>query len=241
MLRSPLRPSSSLPSRFVRFARAATFALALCGPGAVFAADYTDIWWTPGEGGWGMNAIQSENFMFVTFFIYGVDHKPTWYSAELSLDSSGAYSGPLYLTAGTYYALPWNTGDATSAQQVGSASFRPNTSNTYQATMTYVVDGVGTVVKAVERQTLTAITIGGLYTGGMSASQTSCNNASSNGAYTGTYGLQVTQTNAGAVTLSFTYPNYACQMTGVLALHGGQYTIGGADYRGLTFQTLGQQ
>jgi hypothetical protein len=42
--------------------------------------------------------------------------------------------------------------------------------------------------------------------------------------------LQVTQTNAGAVTLSFTYPTYACQMTGTLALHGGQYTITGASY-----------
>ena len=178
MLRSPLRPSSSLASRLVRFARAATIALALCGPGAALAADYTDIWWTPSESGWGMNVIQSENFMFVTFFIYGADHKPTWYTADLSLDSSGAYSGSLYATTGTYYALPWSTGDAT-AQQVGSASFRPSTSNTYQATMTYVVSGVGTVVKAVERQTLTAITIGGLYTGGMSASQTNCNNSSS--------------------------------------------------------------
>jgi hypothetical protein len=226
MLRSLLRPSSS---PFIRFARAAAFALALCSPGAVLAADYTDIWWTPGEGGWGMNVIQSENFLFVTFFIYGVDHKPTWYTADLSLDNTGAYSGSLYANTGTYYALPWNTGDATE-QQVGTASFRPSTSNAYQATMTYVVNGIGTVVKSVERQTLTAITIGGLYTGGMSASQTSCNNASDNGSYTRTYGLQVTQTNAGAVTLLFTYPNYACQMTGSLALHGGQYTIAGASY-----------
>jgi hypothetical protein len=230
MLQSPLRPPSSFPSRFVRFARATAFALALFSPGIVLAADYTDIWWTPSESGWGVNVVQSETFMFVTFFIYGADHKPTWYTAELSLDNTGAYSGPLYLTAGTYYALPWNAGDATSAQQVGSASFRPSTSNAYQATLTYVVNGVGTVIKSVERQTLTTITIGGLYTGGLSAAQTSCNTSSDNGSYTNTYGLQVTQTNAGAVTLSFTYPTYACQITGVLAQHGGQYTITGASY-----------
>lgn len=230
MHQSPLRSSPLPRSRFVRFALAAAFALAIASPNIALAADYTDIWWNRGEGGWGMNVVQSENFMFVTFFIYGVDNKPTWYSAELSLDSNGAYSGPLYLTAGTYYALPWNVGDVTSAQQVGSASFRPSTSNAYQATMTYVVNGVGTIVKSVERQTLTSITIGGVYTGGMSASQTNCNDTSGNGSYTGTYGLQVTQSNAGAVTLSFTYPTYACQITGTLAQHGGQYTISGASY-----------
>ena len=230
MRQSPLRPSPLLWSRLARLALAAAFSLALASPNIALAADYTDIWWTPTEAGWGMNVVQSENFLFVTFFIYGVDHKPTWYSAELSLDSNGAYSGPLYSTAGTYYALPWNVGDVTSAQQVGAASFRPSTSNAYQATMTYVVNGVGTIVKSVERQTLTSITIGGLYTGGMSASQTGCSNASSNGSYTGTYGLQVTPTNAGAVTLSLTYPTYACQITGALAQHGGQYTISGASY-----------
>jgi hypothetical protein len=230
MVQSPLRPPSSLSSRFVRFAHAAAFALALCSPNAVLAADYTDIWWTPGESRWGTNVVQSENVMFVTFFIYGVDRKPTWYTAQLSLDNTGAFSGPLYLTASTYYALPWNTGDATSAQQVGSASFRPSTSNTYQATLTYAINGAGAVIKSIERQTLTTITIGGLYTGGMSASQTGCNDSSNNGSYTGTYGLQVTQTSAGAVTLLFSYPTYACTMTGTLAQHGGQYTITGASY-----------
>ena len=198
---------------------------------AAHAADYTDLWWVPTESGWGANVVQSDNFMFVTFFIYGQDHKPTWYSADLSLDASGAYTGGLYATTGTYYAQPWNTGDVGAAQQVGNAAFRPSASNAYQATLTYVVDGVGTVTKAIERQPLTPPIIGGQYTGGISALQTSCNNSASNGAYKSTYDLQLTQPNVAAATFVFTYPTYACTLSGALTQHGRQYTMSGATYR----------
>ena len=87
------------------------------------------------------------------------------------------------------------------------------------------------VTKAVERQPFTAPAIGGQYTGGLSAAQTSCNNSSSNGAYNATYNLQVTQTNAGVAIFTFTYPTYACTLSGTLALHGRQYTISGASYK----------
>src|SRR5437764_6313264 len=169
--------------------------------------------------------------MFLTFFIYGQDHKPTWYTAGLVLGSPGAYSGGLYATTGTYYAQPWNPIDAGAAQQVGDASFRPSSTNAYQATLTYVVNGVGTVTKAIERQPLTPPTIGGQYTGGLSAAQTSCNNSSDNGAFKATYDLQVTQTVAGAATFTFAYPTYACTLSGTLVQHGRQYVIPAADYK----------
>ena len=196
------------------------------------AADYTDLWWIPAESGWGVNVLHTDNFMFLTFFIYGQDHnKPTWYSADLLLDASGAFTGGLYATTGTYYAQPWNTGDVGTAQQVGNVSFRPSTTNTYEATLIYVVDGVGTVTKAVSRFPLTPPIIGGQYTGGISALQTSCNNSGSNGAYKLTYDLQVAQSNAGAATFTFTYPTYACTLSGNLVQHGRQYTISGATYK----------
>jgi len=194
------------------------------------AADYTDLWWIPDESGWGVNVVQTDNFMFLTFFIYGRDNKPTWYSAQLTLDSTGAYSGGLYSTTGTYYAQPWNPGDRGAAQQVGNASFRPSSANAYAATLTYVVDGM-IITKSVERLPFTRPTIGGQYTGGKSATQTSCNNSSSNGAYKATYDLQVTQTTAGAATFTFAYPTYACTLSGALALHGRQYGISGAEYK----------
>ena len=41
------------------------------------AADYTDIWYLPAESGWGVNMVQSDNFIFATFFIYGPGTPPS--------------------------------------------------------------------------------------------------------------------------------------------------------------------
>ena len=59
----------------------------------VGAIDYTDLYYVPGEEGWGVNVVQSDDFLFLTFFIYGPDNKPTWYTAQLTLDASGNYNG----------------------------------------------------------------------------------------------------------------------------------------------------
>src|SRR5205814_1086009 len=46
-----------------------------------YAIDYSDMWWLPAESGWGVNFTQNEGVIFMTFFIYGPDHQPTWYVA----------------------------------------------------------------------------------------------------------------------------------------------------------------
>src|SRR5215468_1975894 len=68
------------------------------------AADFTDLWFDRDESGWGVNIVQSDTFLFVTFFIYGKGNSPTWYTAQLTANGQGAYTGGLYLTQGTYYA-----------------------------------------------------------------------------------------------------------------------------------------
>ena len=70
------------------------------------AADYTDIWYNPAEPGWGVNLVQSDNFLFATFFIYAQNGSPTWYTAQLTWDGS-KFTGGLYATAGTWFAVPW--------------------------------------------------------------------------------------------------------------------------------------
>lgn len=217
---------SSRSSRVLRAAR--LLALTVLFPLPAYATDYTDLWWTPSEAGWGMNIVQSDNFMFLTFFIYGPDNKPTWYTADLSLDAQGAYSGGLYATTGTYYAKPWNTGDAIPPISVGSAQFKPSADNSYEATLTYVVNGVGTVVKQIERQSLTSINLAGLYSGGLAGRQSGCSNS---GSYKNTYDLTVTQTGGGAMSLAFTFPTYACTLNGTLVQHGKQYTVTDAEYK----------
>lgn len=193
------------------------------------AADFTDIWYIPAESGWGVNVVQSNAFMFVTFFIYGADKKPTWYSANLTADGSGAYSGKLYATTGTYYALPWNPADLTQTE-VGTATFQPTSNAT--ATLTYILTaGSVTVTKSIQRQTLTAIPLGGLYIGGQ-AGQYAGANCAARGSYTDTLRLQAVQ-NGNAITLSFTYDasGQACTLAGTMAQFGKVYTVPGATYQ----------
>jgi hypothetical protein len=204
------------------------------------AADYTDLWFIPAESGWGVNVVQSDNFMFLTFFIYGMDGKPTWYTADLAWDGM-AYSGGLYLTQGTYFPLPWNPANS-STQQVGTAQFLPNALNAYQATLTYTVNGVGTVVKAIERQSLTIIAIAGSYVGGQAGGYTSCSQSNQNGGYTDNFNLDVTQQTNGIATLTFDYSQAGatCVLSGPLEQHGQLYRIAGASYQctgGLQYST----
>ena len=194
------------------------------------AADYTDIWYVPTEPGWGANVVQSDLFLFVTFFVYGVDGRPTWYAGNLTWDGA-AYSGGLYLTQGTHWALPWN-GASYLANSVGTARFTPSALNVYQATLTWTVTGVGTVTKAVERQTLTSIALGGEYIGGQTGGYTSCSTASLNTSYTDRYTLAVAQA-SGVATFTFVYADSGatCTMSGRLEQHGQTYRIPGATYQ----------
>src|SRR5256885_16653834 len=84
-------------------------AVLLCvAAGRAAAVDYTDIWYIPAEAGWGVNVVQSDAFLFITFFIYGSDGKPTWFVGNVTTQDAGRnFNGQLFSTTGTYYLLPW--------------------------------------------------------------------------------------------------------------------------------------
>src|ERR1700730_8981060 len=155
------------------------------------AVDYTDIWYNPSESGWGVNVVQSDTFLFMTFFIYGADNKPTWFTAQVNEDASGNFNGTLFATTGTYYILPWV---GVTASPVGSASFQPQ--GPYIAKLVYIVTGVGTVTKIIQRQPLTAITIGGNYVGGVVIARSLCAN-SGNGTVTANISISQPLNNVG--------------------------------------------
>src|SRR4029453_13984971 len=74
------------------------------------ADDYTDIWWAGGvEDGWGINLIQSQDFIFATFFVYGPApaKTPIWYAGNLTRRENGSFSGGLYQTTGTGLGATW--------------------------------------------------------------------------------------------------------------------------------------
>jgi|SRR5450755_1010367 hypothetical protein len=138
------------------------------------AVDYTDIWYNPAESGWGANVVESDGFLFITFFIYGADSKPVWYTGQVTQDASSNFNGTLYATTGTYFILPWAGASATPA---GTVSFQPL--GPYTAKLVYTVNGVGSVTKTIQRQPLTPFAIAGDYTGGLVLTQSQCANSGS--------------------------------------------------------------
>lgn len=208
--------------------------LVLCAflVGAAFradASDYTDIWYIPAEGGWGVNVVQSDDFLFLTFFIYGADNKPTWYTAQLTRDASGNFNGKLYATTGTYYAMPWKASDVV-VTEVGTASFQPT--SPYTARLIYILTASPvTVTKLVQRQSLTKITIGGTYVGTQAGTISGCSNGSINGSYVDDFDLNVTQFTDSTVTFTFQYLNFTCTLSGTLTQFGKLYTIPTTAYK----------
>ncbi len=69
--------------------------------------------------------------IFATFYIYGADNKPVWYTAVMNWDGATTYSGTLFSEQGTYFGAPWNPADM-NEQPAGTATFIPSTANNYQ-------------------------------------------------------------------------------------------------------------
>lgn len=215
--------------------------LAACAfPMPAAATDFTDIWYVADEPGWGVNIVQSDAFLFATFFIYGADEKPTWYTAQLTWDGT-RYAGNLYATQGSPWSAPWNPSDHPPAQQVGVASFQPDAQTAYRGTLAYAVNGTGAVTRTITRQSLTQIGVAGSYLGAQAGAYAGCAAGAGDGPYTDRYALTVTQSAANAAILRFTYDSGAtCTLAGTLQQYGQLYEMIGASYQctgNLTFAT----
>jgi hypothetical protein len=194
------------------------------------AIDYTDVYYNPAESGWGFFVVQSNTFQFLAFFIYGSDGQPTWYTAQLTDDGTGTYTGAVYATTGTYFPQPWNPAQLT-VSAVGTATFQPT--DIYHATFTYTINGVGTVMKTVQRQTLMSYVLSGNYSGSMSGSISGCSNPAGNDpAFRGRYVLTVTQVGDQSATVTFTFVDnnhngLVCTVSGPLTHLGRLYQMPG--------------
>jgi hypothetical protein len=198
------------------------------------AVDYTDLWVSQSELGWGVNFDQSDNFIFATFFLYGPNQQPTWYSGELTLGTNGVWSGPLYLSAGSYFGAPWLAAQKT-ILQVGTVTFTPSSS--YAGTLTYNVGNVN-VAKVISRLTLTTIALGGAYSGAWISVYSSCNDPAQNGSLREFYDLSVTQNIGGQLQLDFSLANGTCRMAGTYIQDGQLYRVPNGAYTcGTSFST----
>jgi hypothetical protein len=201
------------------------------------AGYYTDIWYKASESGWGVNLVQTDSYIFATFFIYGKDGKPTWYVASLDYDNvSKSFKGDVFATTGTFFGIPWVAANATDAK-VGTASFKPSAENAYQGTLSYTVTGVGSATNVIERQSLTAPTLAGSYAGGQMGFYSQCTKPSDDSAYRDYYDLKVTHAANNNATFIFDYrradgtSGFSCTLSGALIQNGQLYRIANATYK----------
>ena len=199
------------------------------------ASNYTDVYFVPAESGWGVFVVQTNTFQFLAFFIYDKNRNPTWYTAQLNDDSTGKYTGALYATSGTFFAQAWNPAQLT-INQVGTVTFAPM--NNFQATLTYTVNGVGTVVKTIQRQTLTSEALSGNYSGSLGGSISGCANPANNvPSFNYRFNLTVTQADNSSATFIFSVVaanempvNAVCTLTGAITQGGLLYSMPNASY-----------
>jgi hypothetical protein len=202
-------------------------------------ADFTDLWYTFGENAWGVNFNQADNFIFATFFIYGADQQPTWYTGQMTLGTNGVWSGPLFRSTGSYFGTAWSEAQKTIVQ-VGTVTFTPSSS--YAGTLTYNVGDVN-VAKVVSRLTLQTIALGGNYAGAQLSVFSNCNDGSLNGSVRSFFDLAATQTTTGGLQLDFTPPGGggSCRMAGSYIQDGQLYRVPNGAYTcGTSFSTTVQ-
>ena len=166
----------------------------LCSPFAfanTFTTDLTDLWWNANESGWGVTATHQREVVFLTFFIYGTDNRPTFYTATATYAGqagSGAliFSGPMYQTTGPWFGNFFNP-NAVSVRQVGNVTF---TAFVDAATLTYSVDGT-VVTKSVTRQTFRNNDLTGSYAGIVRETDAGCANPNNNGTVESVVGVSI--------------------------------------------------
>ena len=169
--------------------------LCLCSPLAfanTFTTDLTDLWWNANESGWGVTATHQREVVFLTFFVYGVDSRATFYTGQATYTgqaSSGAliFSGPMYETRGPWLGIPFNPNLVT-IREVGTVTFAAFVD---AATLTYSVDGT-VVTKALTRQTFKNNDLTGSYAGVVRQASSGCSLPANNTTLESVVGVSIT-------------------------------------------------
>jgi hypothetical protein len=206
------------------------------------AEGFSDAWVPLGEAGSGTFLVQSETFIFLAFFVFDANGQPIWFSCQLTRDANGVtYSGGLYKSTGTYYALPWDPSQK-GITAVGNCTFAP--SDNYNATLTYTLNGGQPIVKNIQRFPLLPFNLAGVYSGSAAGAISGCQDPTLNdAALRARYVLAVTANGDQSATLTFTFVDnvhngLVCTVSGPLTHYGREYQLNGqASCTGLGLNT----
>jgi hypothetical protein len=217
--------------RTIRHLLAAFALLAVCFSAvparASLGTNFTDMWWTPTESGWGVSVHQQYATMFLTFYVYGSDGKPVWYSGSADYNSSTQlFSGDLYRSSGPWFGGAFNPA-AVSRVKVGTIQFDATSVDT--ATLSYSVDGT-TVVKSIERTFWAFEDFTAEYYGGLDYSVSGCSDPTSNGYFEQFGPLHVDHSLVNSMTLvaHSQFTTATCTFTGAYTQAGHMGAVTGS-------------
>ena len=199
-----------------------------------FATDASDVWWNENEGGWGVNVIQENDILFLSFFLYGSNNQPTWYSASNvqftgQSGSSLVYSGEVVQTTGPWFGVPFNSSQV-GRRTAGTVTFTLTSINA--ATLNLAVDGV-TLNKQLTRYTWRTNDISGTYIGAQVGTYSGCSPSSLNG-YSEAGSTYIISQSGSSISIQEVAQGATCTYTGTYVQRGrmgsssnGQYSCTG--------------
>lgn len=223
--------------RLGRFAgRAAAFAGLLAAAFAARATNFQDLWWNPAENGWGVQIVQQDDTLFLTWFIYDAAGRPTWVVSDSVVRSTAPlpqgttmYTGRVVAATGTFFGAPaW----APITPRLAGNNLSITFTDARTGSLTYTIDGT-TVTKPITRQLLANINLTGTYYGGLSRSASGCINPLLNGSSVNTATYSVTHAPATGSLSVTEIGGTACRFTGTTQQYGslieasGNYTCAG--------------
>ena len=114
-------------------------------PNLAAATNYQDLWWTPGEDGWGVNFAHQGDQLFATWYTYdqknlGLSNPPMWLSALMPRQgTTNVFTGPLKRTSGPRFDNYKASDVVQPIPTVGTATVTFTDGN--HATFAYTIDG----------------------------------------------------------------------------------------------------
>jgi len=204
---------------------------------AAYTTDLSDIWWNTSQSGMGYQITQNNDFLFVTFYVFGPDNKPLWYVAQLTHTGNFVFTGDVYYGNGPSFAGATYDPSTVTRTKVGTATFTAQLIN--QGTLAYSISQNigGTTFSKNASTTITRLTLKnenftGQYIGGYSINSTNCNPASLNGVFNAVGDLVVNH-NGNNITMTTNASGTVCTYTGTYGQDGklghatGNFTCGG--------------
>jgi hypothetical protein len=136
--------------------------LGVCGAGLVNALDavtaakalvgvkwnFTDHWYNPQESGWGLQITAQGNLQFGTWYTYGADGLPFWFTMLLTRQGQDIFSGDVYVSSGTPFSAINGQPASPGGTKIGQATMFYD--SLVDAVLIYTINGQ-TAVKPLQR------------------------------------------------------------------------------------------